>query len=103
MAFNLFGDSPGRFDPEYLNRLRAFDTAFVLAPGDGTKGIVGVDVKYYDWLKPEIPKPSNMWRYREVAERSGVFRPGATDEVKGRSELCETWLEHRCCCRCSST
>ena len=89
-----FAHSPGRFDPEYLNSLRAFDAAFVLDLGDRTQGIVGVDVSYHEWLKPEIPKPSNMWRYLEVAERSGVFRPGATDEVKGRSELCVTWLEH---------
>ena len=89
-----FAHSPGRFDPEYLNSLRAFDTAFVLDRGDGTQAIVGIDVEYHEWLKPEIPKPSNMWRYVEVAERSGAFRPSASDEVKGRSELCEMWLEH---------
>jgi hypothetical protein len=89
-----FAHSPGRFDPEYLNSLRTFDAAFVLDRSDGTQGIVGVDVKYYDWLKPEIPKPSNMPRYSEVAERSGAFRPGATGAVKGRSEFCEMWLEH---------
>lgn len=89
-----FAHSPGRFDPEYLNSLRAFDAAFVVDLGDGIQGIVGVDVEYHDWLKPEIPKPSNMWRYLEVAERSGVFRPEATDEVQGRSELCVMWLEH---------
>jgi hypothetical protein len=89
-----FAHSPGRFDPAYLNSLRAFDAAFVLDLGDETRGIVGLDTKYHEWMKPQIPKPSNLWRYREVAERSGVFGPGATDQVKGRSELCEMWLEH---------
>jgi hypothetical protein len=89
-----FAHSPGRFDPEYLNSLRDFDAAFVLDLGDGTQGIVGVDVKYHERLKPEVPKPSNLWRYLEVAERSGVFRPAATDQVKGRSDLCVMWLEH---------
>jgi hypothetical protein len=89
-----FAHSPGRFDPEYLNSLRAFDAAFVLDRGDGTRGIVGVDVKYHEWLKPEIPRPENMRRYLEVAERSGAFRPGATDEASGRWEFCEMWLEH---------
>jgi hypothetical protein len=89
-----FAHSPGRFDPAYLNSLRAFDGAFILDLKDGTQGIVGVDVEYHERLKPEVPKPSNLWRYLEVAERSGVFRPGATDEVKGRSELCVMWLEH---------
>jgi hypothetical protein len=81
-------------DPEYLNSLRAFDAAFVLELDDGTNGIVGVDTKYHEWLKPEIPKPRNLSRYLEVAERSGAFRPGATDRVQGRSGLAVMWLEH---------
>jgi hypothetical protein len=89
-----FAHSPGRFDPEYLNSLRAFDAAFVLDVGDGTQGIVGLDLEYHDRTKPETPKPSNLWRCLEVAERSGVFRAGATDAVTGRSDLAVMWLEH---------
>jgi hypothetical protein len=89
-----FAHSPGRLDPAYLGSLRAFDVAFLLDLDDGTQGVVGVDVKYHEWLKPETPKPSNLWRYLEVAERSGAFRPGAVDELKGRSGFCEMWLEH---------
>jgi hypothetical protein len=89
-----FAHSPGRFDPAYLNSLRAFDAAFVLDLGDGTQGIVAVDIKYHEWAKPEIPKPSNLRRYLEVAERSGVFAPGAVDSLKGRSGLAVMWLEH---------
>jgi hypothetical protein len=89
-----FAHSPGRFDPAYLNSLRAFDAAFVLDLGDGTQGIVAVDTKYHERTKREIPKPSNLPRIVEVAERAGVFEPGATDQVKGRSELAVMWLEH---------
>ncbi len=89
-----FAHSPGRFDPEYLNSLRAFAAAFVLDRGDGTQGIVAVDVRYHDYFQPGIPKPTNLPRNLEVADRSNAFRPGATDEVTGRSELCVTWLEH---------
>jgi hypothetical protein len=89
-----FAHSPGRFDPEYLNSLRAFDAAFVLDLGDGTLGIVGIDVNYHERAKPETPKPKNLRRNLEVAERSGAFAPGATDAVKGKSELCVMWLEH---------
>jgi hypothetical protein len=89
-----FAHSPGRFDPAYLNSLRAFDAAFVLDRGDGTNAIVGVGVRYHEWAKPETPKPSNLWRTLEVAERSRAFAPEATDTVEGRSELCLTWLEH---------
>jgi len=89
-----FAHSPGRFDPAYLNSLRAFDAAFVLHLGNGRQGVVGVDTKYHERAKGEIPKPSNLPRYLEVAERSRVFGPGATDELKGRSELAVMWLEH---------
>jgi hypothetical protein len=89
-----FAHSPGRFDPAYLNSLRAFDAAFVLDLGDGRQGIVALATKYHDRTKPEIPKPSNLARYLEVAERSGIFAPGATDAVKGRSDLAVMWLEH---------
>ena len=89
-----FAHSPGRLDPAYLNSLRAFDAAFVLDLGDGKLGIVGIDVNYHEWAKPETPKPRNLRRNVEVAQKSGAFAPGATDAVEGRSELCLMWLEH---------
>ena len=84
-----FSYSPGWLDPAYLGSLRSFDAAFML---DG--GVVGVDVKYHERAKTEIPKPENLRRYLEVAERSGAFKPGATASVKGRSDLAVLWLEH---------
>lgn len=84
-----FAHSPGWLDPAYLNSLRAFDTVFAL---DG--GLVAVDVKYHERAKTEVPKPENLPRYVEVAERSGAFAPGAIDELKGKSQLAVLWLEH---------
>jgi hypothetical protein len=89
-----FAHSPGRFDPSYLNSLRAFDAAFVLDLEEGTHGIVAVDVKYHERSKGEIPRPENLRRYVQVAARSGAFMPGAVDSVKGRSDLAVMWLEH---------
>jgi hypothetical protein len=89
-----FAHSPGRFDPAYLDSLRAFDAAFVLDLGDGTQGIVAVATKYHERSKPEMPKPSKLPRYVEVAETSRIFVPGAIDAVKGRSDLAVMWLEH---------
>jgi len=85
-----FSHSPGWLDPGYLGSLRSFDALLVLDDG----GIVAVDVKYHERAKSEQPKPENLWRYREVAERSGVFVRGAIDELAGRSELAVLWLEH---------
>jgi hypothetical protein len=66
----------------------------VLDLDDGTHGIVGVDVKYHERAKTEIPKPQNLRRYLEVAKKSGVFARGATASVEGRSDLAVMWLEH---------
>jgi hypothetical protein len=89
-----FLHSPGRLDEQWLNSLRQFDAAFVIGLEDGSHGIVAVDVTYHERLKAETPKPENLWRYREVHERSSAFRPDAFDRVKGRSDLWSPWLEH---------
>ena len=89
-----FAHSPGRLSPEYLNSLRAFDVAIELDRGDGTRAVVAVDVNYHEWMKPETPRPENLARYEEVAERSRAFEPGAVDELKGRGPLAVMWLEH---------
>ena len=89
-----FAHSPGRFDPAYLNSLRAFATAFILDLDDGSRGIVAVDAKYHERNKAETPRPDNLARYITVAERSQVFAPGAIDTLKERGDLCVMWLEH---------
>jgi hypothetical protein len=89
-----FAHSPGWLDPAYLNSLRDFDAAFELDLDDGMRGIVGIDVKYHEWLKPETPTPENLSRYLRVAERSGAFREGAVDSLKRRNGLAVMWLEH---------
>src|SRR5205085_2920377 len=89
-----FTHSPGWMDPEFLNSLRVFDAMFELDLGDGSLGVIAVDVKYHEWTKPEVPRPENLSRYVEVAKRSKAFRRGAVDSVKGRSGLAVTWLEH---------
>jgi PD-(D/E)XK nuclease superfamily len=89
-----FAHSPGRLDPTYMNSLRTFDAAFVLDIGDGTHGIVAIDVNYHDWLKPQIPRPENVRRYVQVAECSAVFKPDSIDSLKGRGRFATMWLEH---------
>ena len=89
-----FLHSPGRLQEQWLNSLRQFDAAFVLSQEDGSHGIVAVDVTYHERLKMETPKPGNLWRLREVHERSAAFRPEAFERVKGRSDVWSLWLEH---------
>jgi hypothetical protein len=124
MAFNLFGDlaadlaladravhtwwpdtpgtvcdvrfehSPGRLDLAYIGSLVTFAVAFVLDLGDGTQGIVALDVKYHEARKAETPKPARVARYRDVATRSGAFEPRSIATVNRRSDLLVLWLEH---------
>ena len=89
-----FTHSPGWMDPAFLNSLRVSDAMFELDLGDGSLGVIAVDVEYHEWTKPEVPRPENLSRYLEVAKRSKAFRRGAVDSVKGRSGLAVTWLEH---------
>jgi hypothetical protein len=89
-----FVHSPGWFDPAYINSLRSFDTVFILDRDDGSRGIVAVGVRYHERNKPETPRPENLARYAEVAERSGVFAPGAIDTLTQRGDLCVMWIEH---------
>jgi hypothetical protein len=88
-----FAYSPGRLDRTYLGNLMAFDAAFFLHLGDETHAIVGVDIKYHERAKTAIAKPGRLPRYREVATRSGAFRPKAIDMVD-RTDLLAMWLEH---------
>lgn len=89
-----FAYSPGRLDPTYLNSLRAFDAAIILDAGAGRRGVVAIDVKYHELMKPEIPKPANRVRNLEVAARSRLFRDGSPEALTQRTAMCEPWLEH---------
>jgi hypothetical protein len=88
-----FAHSPGRLDLSYIGSLVDFDVVFVLDLGDGAQGIIAVDTKYHERIKRQLPKPSRLWRYHEVHDRSGAFASGAFDAVNG-TELLVTWLEH---------
>jgi hypothetical protein len=88
-----FAHSPGRLDPAYLGSLVAWDVAFVLDLGDGTRGILGVVTAYHGMNRPQAPKPSRLPRYREVTETSGLFASGALDAVNG-TDLIHIWLDH---------
>ncbi len=88
-----FEHSPGRLDPAYLGNLSAFDAAVELDLGDGTRGVLGVETKYHEIVKRELPKPERLARYLEISERSGLFSPAAVEAVTG-TDLLQLWLDH---------
>ncbi|MGZ4724655.1 MAG: PGN_0703 family putative restriction endonuclease [Ilumatobacteraceae bacterium] len=89
-----FAHSPGWFDPAYINSLRSFATVFILDRDDGSRGLVAIDVKYHERSHSGTPRPENLTRYTEVAERARVFAPGAIDALSQRGDLCVIWIEH---------
>ena len=62
--------------------------------GDGTQGIVGVDVKYHEWTKPEIPRPEQPRALPGGRREVGRVRRRGDRRGQGRSELAVMWLEH---------
>ena len=89
-----FEHSPGRRDPLFLGNQSAFDVAFDIDAGQGTRAIVGVETKYHEHAKSEEPpKPAALARYVQVTERSGVFVDGWRDGIIG-TNLQQVWLDH---------
>jgi hypothetical protein len=88
-----FAHSPGRLDPAYTGNLIAFDAAFVLDLGDGTRGIIAVNTPFHERLKRQLPKPERLPRYRRVHDTSHAFGPHALDAVNA-TDLLMTWLGH---------
>jgi hypothetical protein len=70
--------SPGRFDPSYLNSLRAFDAALVLDLDDGTRGIVASTSTTTSGPSPRRPSRATTrgtWRSPSGRGRSPRGRP----------------------------
>ena len=88
-----FAHSPGRLDAQYLGNLMDFDVMFTLDLGDGTEGLVAVDVKYHERAHRNISKPQRLARYRAVAKRAGIFTPNTVPTVNP-SAMLTLWLEH---------
>lgn len=89
-----FEHSPGRRDPTFLGNQSAFDVAFEIDTGDGTRAIVGVETKYHEHAAKEgPPKPAALERYVEVTERSGAFTASWRDRIIG-TDLQQIWLDH---------
>jgi hypothetical protein len=87
--------SPGRsLKGEYLENRSAFDVAFILDLGNGTKGVIGVETKYHEHAVAMAPTTdAKMEWYRAVADASCVFEGGAQEAIIG-TELQQIWLDH---------
>jgi hypothetical protein len=85
--------SPGRRDLRYLGNRTAFDAVFLHTTPAGS-GFIGIETKYHERpARPGRLSPERLERYVEVAERSGVFRPGWREALV-QTSLQQIWLDH---------
>jgi hypothetical protein len=90
----LFEWSPGRRDRRYLGNRTAFDAVLLHTTPTGDRGFIGIETKYHE--RPARPGRLTLdrrARYVEVAERSGVFRPGWREALV-QTNLEQMWLDH---------
>ena len=89
-----FEHSPGRRNPAFLGNRSAFDAAFEIDRGDGTRAVIGIETKYHEHAKAETAPPKNrLARYEEVTARSGAFLSDWTAHLVG-TDLQQIWLDH---------
>ncbi|HET8560519.1 MAG TPA: hypothetical protein VFL69_08390, partial [Marmoricola sp.] len=91
----VFEWSPCRLDPRYTGDRTAFDAAFLIGEEHAPRHIIGIETKYHEHAVAE-KRPDAMKRlprYREITERSGIFRKGWENQVL-ETELQQVWRDH---------
>ena len=83
------------FGADQVRGQPAFDAAILLDLAEGRRGVIGIETKYHEHIKRERTPHENkrLPRYRDVTERSGVFRPGWESKLIG-TDLQQIWLDH---------
>lgn len=89
-----FEHSPGRGDPRYTADGSAFDV-FVSYDVGGTKGFVGIEVKYAEDL--DVDEARHRARYDEIAREMNIFVPSSLPTLRVRP-LEQFWRDHLLAC-----
>jgi hypothetical protein len=88
-----FEHSPARGDQVYLGNHSAFDVFVEYASMEGTRGFLGIEVKYHEDLRNQVPGERKQ-RYDEVTATAGCFNAGAD---LWRPPVWQLWLDHLLC------
>ena len=101
--------SPGRGDSTYLDNHSSFDVFIAYTTATGTRGFVGIDVKYHENMRARAAKAVDWYeenpRYAAVAEASESFSPQALKAVAdpamrgarsslGGTPMQQLWFDH---------
>jgi hypothetical protein len=83
--------SPGRDDPRYLGNRSAFDVYLEHTGPGGSRGFIGIEVKYHENLKVAPARHQDL--YEQLAARSGAFIPERIETLL-RPPCQQLWLDH---------
>lgn len=86
-----FEYSPGRGDERYTGDRSAFDVYVRFLGPEGTRGFVGIEVKYHENLADPAATLRN--RYDEVADQMGCFVADRIPDLK-KQPLQQIWRDH---------
>ncbi len=83
--------SPGRRSDGYIANRSAFDVTIFFTSPTGSKGFIGIEVKYHENLK--VKAATHREIYDTVAAKSGVFDSATVHELAD-PPLQQIWLDH---------
>ncbi|MBK6515726.1 MAG: hypothetical protein IPG04_16910 [Polyangiaceae bacterium] len=86
-----FEHAPGRGDLRFTDDRSAFDVYVEFTSNSGTRGFIGIEVKYHEGLG-DRPAPHRP-RYDEVAAAMGSFKLGACELLRVKP-LQQIWRDH---------
>jgi hypothetical protein len=83
--------SPGSGDPKYTGDRSAFDVYVTFSSPDGSKGFIGIEVKYHENLIGQAS--THKARYDEIASQMDCFNESRLDDLK-KQPLQQIWRDH---------
>lgn len=86
-----FEHAPGRGDLRFTGDRSAFDVYVEFTSNSGTRGFIGIEVKYHEGLG-DRPAPHRP-RYDEVAAAMGSFKLGVCELLREKP-LQQIWRDH---------
>ena len=83
--------SPGKADPDLTGDRSAFDVYVTFSSPNGSKGFIGIEVKYHENLSGK--SASHKERYEQIASQMNCFKETSLERLK-RQPLQQIWRDH---------
>ena len=83
--------SPGKTNPDLTGDRSAFDVYVTFSSPNGSKGFIGIEVKYHENLAGKAA--SHKERYDQIASQMNCFKETSLESLK-RQPLQQIWRDH---------